>query len=42
MTYESPKVLASYSEAELKTEAAVCMNYGGDQSRPRFFWFFHR
>lgn len=28
MTYESPEIVASYSEDELTTEAAVAMQYG--------------
>ncbi len=28
MDYETPEVLASYSEAELTMEAAVAMDYG--------------
>ncbi len=28
MTYESPEIVASYSEEELTTEAAVAMQYG--------------
>jgi hypothetical protein len=28
MTYESPAILASYSEEELTSEAAVAMTYG--------------
>jgi hypothetical protein len=36
MEYESPEVLASYSEEELIEEAAVCTGYG----RPDIFrWF---
>jgi hypothetical protein len=29
MDYETPEVLASYSEEELTQEAAVAMDYGG-------------
>jgi hypothetical protein len=29
MTYESPEIVASYSEEELTTEAAVSMQYNG-------------
>jgi hypothetical protein len=29
MTYERPAIIASYSEEELTTEAAVSMTYGG-------------
>lgn len=28
MTYESPEVIASYSEEELTTDASVSMQYG--------------
>ncbi len=28
MTYESPEIVASYSEEELTAEAAVAMQYG--------------
>jgi hypothetical protein len=28
MTYESPAIIASYSEEELTSEAAVSMGYG--------------
>ncbi len=28
MDYESPEVLATYSEDELSEEAAVCVSYG--------------
>ncbi len=28
MTYESPEIVASYSEEELTAEAAVAMTYG--------------
>ena len=28
MEYESPEIIASYSEEELKSEAAVSMTYG--------------
>jgi hypothetical protein len=30
MDYESPEILASYSEEELIEEAAVCTGYGND------------
>jgi hypothetical protein len=30
MQYETPEVLASYSEEELVEEAAVCTGYGND------------
>ena len=30
MVYESPEIIASYSEEELTNEAAVSMTYGND------------
>ena len=30
MEYESPEILASYSEEELTAEAATCQLYGND------------
>jgi len=31
MDYESPEIIASYSEDELTAEAAVAMHYGNNQ-----------
>jgi hypothetical protein len=34
MDYESPEIVASYSEEELTAEASVSMQYGGPPTEP--------
>jgi hypothetical protein len=40
MEYESPEIIASYSEEELTSEASVSMQYGGGGFD--WSWWWHR